>query len=582
MPFNWTTRTYTPVGDAVTAAPGQLITSANWNTIHADFSAALTTLAKSVTLNILDFGGDSTGTSDNTSPFNNAVAALGTSGGAIYFPAGTYLFNSGITVSFPAANAVYGFKIVGDGIDASTLKFHGGAGFTASYNTTNATGNQSVHFVDCTLVTDGANQGTGVTLTQNGGNNGPFTAINDFTRVAFRGSDGYGATNYWSTCVSINGVSNIVFNGCTFCGPSTGAAGIGGTGVNFTGLSNSQIATALSLYGCSFNLLNIGFNYGANCQSVNVDGCFFNSGTGINANSGLSATNQLFVRGCFFSQGTADGNAIVLQSAINYTLISNSAFVLTGSSTGGVDFVQASGFAIVGCQFQTSITTGVIGVNVTANSSSVAGLITDNVFGGFSGSSVPVAVQSGANNIIVRGNAFVGDANPPVANAGTGSITDWWWNNNHGGFAALIINGHGSSGDHGLAIAAGSTSTSDSSTTMISFATGNDLSQVGSVSRSGTGVAYNTTSDAALKENIVPSVRGVETVKRIPVHEYNHIGEDRRVQGFIAQHVQPHYPEAVNDQGKVMMLEYGRFAPLHHRAIQEIAERLEALEQRMR
>jgi|GEM_PF-1106995 len=50
-------------------------------------------------VSIQDFGGDSTGVSDNSTAFNAAKIALGPRGGTIYFSEGNYLFTSSLSVS---------------------------------------------------------------------------------------------------------------------------------------------------------------------------------------------------------------------------------------------------------------------------------------------------------------------------------------------------------------------------------------------------------------------------------------------------------------------------------------------------
>jgi hypothetical protein len=48
---------------------------------------------------VLDFGADNTGTRDSTTSITNAIAAMPASGGALYFPAGTYLVSSAIALN---------------------------------------------------------------------------------------------------------------------------------------------------------------------------------------------------------------------------------------------------------------------------------------------------------------------------------------------------------------------------------------------------------------------------------------------------------------------------------------------------
>src|SRR5260221_14538046 len=50
---------------------------------------------------VLKYGADPTGVSDSTTAINNAIAAMPSAGGALYFPAGTYTVSSTITIRKP-------------------------------------------------------------------------------------------------------------------------------------------------------------------------------------------------------------------------------------------------------------------------------------------------------------------------------------------------------------------------------------------------------------------------------------------------------------------------------------------------
>ncbi len=105
---------------------------------------------------------------------------------------------------------------------------------------------------------------------------------------------------------------------------------------------------------------------------------------------------------------------------------------------------------------------------------------------------------------------------------------------------------------------------------------------VGTVITSGSATAYNTSSDQRLKENIKPSVAGLDRLMKIPVKDFNFIVEPKlRVQGFIAQELYGIYPEAVRtngDNGKAPLksgetpwqVDYGRLTPLLVKAVQEL------------
>jgi Chaperone of endosialidase len=99
----------------------------------------------------------------------------------------------------------------------------------------------------------------------------------------------------------------------------------------------------------------------------------------------------------------------------------------------------------------------------------------------------------------------------------------------------------------------------------------------GWIGQSASAVVYNTSSDRRLKENIAPSSRGLDTLLRIPVDDFNFIADPKKikVQGFIAQDLYELYPEAVAVGGddpkkKPWAVDYGRVTPLLIKAIQEL------------
>ena len=110
----------------------------------------------------------------------------------------------------------------------------------------------------------------------------------------------------------------------------------------------------------------------------------------------------------------------------------------------------------------------------------------------------------------------------------------------------------------------------------------------GSISRSGTtGVAYNTSSDYRLKENVAPVDNAAARVKALKPCRFNFIGEERTVDGFLAHEAQEVVPEsvtgdkdAVDADGKPMYqgIDQSKLVPLLTAALQEALERIEALE----
>ena len=110
----------------------------------------------------------------------------------------------------------------------------------------------------------------------------------------------------------------------------------------------------------------------------------------------------------------------------------------------------------------------------------------------------------------------------------------------------------------------------------------------GDISQSTNAVAFNTTSDRRLKENIAPTTAGLAVLGRIGVADFNFKAdaEKTRVQGFIAQDLYTVYPEAVtvggdDPQKKPWSVDYGRLTPLLVKAVQEVKAELDALTVRL-
>ena len=111
--------------------------------------------------------------------------------------------------------------------------------------------------------------------------------------------------------------------------------------------------------------------------------------------------------------------------------------------------------------------------------------------------------------------------------------------------------------------------------TFISFR-GSDGNVDGTIKPNGSGaVAYNTTSDKRLKENIVDSVFSIDDLMRIPIREYNYIGINKSQTGFIAQELYEVIPSAVSVGGDdpnkdPWTVDYGKVTPHIIKSIQDL------------
>ena len=108
-----------------------------------------------------------------------------------------------------------------------------------------------------------------------------------------------------------------------------------------------------------------------------------------------------------------------------------------------------------------------------------------------------------------------------------------------------------------------------------------NTSLVGTVSVTGSGVTYNTTSDLRLKENIEPLVATDKLMAMNPVsYNWKADPDGPRSMGFIAQEMKEVMPEAVavgNDEDAMMSMDYGRITPILVSALQDAHRKIEEL-----
>ena len=116
---------------------------------------------------------------------------------------------------------------------------------------------------------------------------------------------------------------------------------------------------------------------------------------------------------------------------------------------------------------------------------------------------------------------------------------------------------------------------------MIFFAGDND--EVGSVSMSnleqGTGVAYNTSSDARLK-NVTGKARGLEVINALNPVAFDWKKTGVSDEGLIAQEVEHYIPNIVQEGNNgYYQLDYGKLVTPLIKAVQEQQKQIEELKQ---
>jgi len=112
---------------------------------------------------------------------------------------------------------------------------------------------------------------------------------------------------------------------------------------------------------------------------------------------------------------------------------------------------------------------------------------------------------------------------------------------------------------------------------------------IGTISQNGIiSVAYNTSSDYRLKENVVPLTGAIDRLNDLQVHRFNFIADpDYTVDGFIAHEAADVVPEcvtgekdAIDDDGNPIYqgIDQSKLVPLLTAALQEAIARIETLE----
>jgi len=117
-------------------------------------------------------------------------------------------------------------------------------------------------------------------------------------------------------------------------------------------------------------------------------------------------------------------------------------------------------------------------------------------------------------------------------------------------------------------------------------------SRIGSITQnSTTSVAFNTSSDHRLKENVADMTGAIDRVKQLAPKRFNFIADaDTTVDGFLAHEAQAVVPEAVtgthnevDDDGNAVMqgIDQSKLVPLLTGALQEAITKIETLETEM-
>lgn len=333
-------------------------------------------------LNICWFGVAPNSSTDTTNPLLNALSALPSQGGTVYFPSGVFTFNESVTYNYPSitTNPVFSVSFVGNGQNATILNWPSTESGTAGIVLNLSSSAHTVHFRDMSITTGYTCSTTGITVNQSYFSNDNWSQ-SDFIRLTFAGypfTTDLFPSAYWGFGIDIVGLATVSYDTLLFfMGEESGTAIsiAGGSGANeYSVVHNLSKVTTWNG--------NVALLYGTQLQGVTLSQCSFTDClTGVHVPSGANGCDQLSI---VASQLACIDNAISIQTDFNTLYASSNLFYYPYSGavaainiTGVVTFASIVGNSFFGLPTGsgTVTSTGII------TGPSTSGVISGNVFG---------------------------------------------------------------------------------------------------------------------------------------------------------------------------------------------------------
>ena len=394
--------------------------------------------------NIKQFGGDPTGVTDTKTAFDNAVAAGYTS---IYFPSGTYLFSSGVSLSGQ------NIHIFGDGPQNSIIYCDGGASgfdwltFVGDY-TQFGSDQLVVENLSIKAATDsGVAQGVAIKATINAGataNKQPVSSvIISNVEIGPAVNSACFATGIELDTCHMAKITNCYISGFMTTSASAGTrAGIGIDIYSRFTTNNNVKATDFNIENCVIFQCTTGIQCNNNADSnknwaegLHIDGCtVLNCTTGIKlGESSTAAADGLpgwFIDNCHI---TATDYCVDFQNGSQFFFSNNLLYALGGTNFYGfyIESAQNPGYETNGIISNNTLVSQENGTTVvysgttygvyffgTATPGTLSVLVTGNNFNNFDTSGYASALATGIvltpSNRIISGGSW--------SDAGTGNI----------------------------------------------------------------------------------------------------------------------------------------------------------------
>jgi hypothetical protein len=331
----------------------------------------------------------------------------------------------------------------------------------------------------------------------------------------------------------------------------------------------------------------VGFVQNSDITSSDSLHAFIDSGSNI-LNSGrlnglfvgMPVTNSNYLQATVFSGTIADSDFTnIVGSGLTVSATDYSNLQASNSSFTNNDYLSANGNNLSVDQVNHS---NIIGNNLTVTSAAGNDQF-DYAYIGANG--------VGTINTLLNFNGFDSYINQSTGNLGVGTnapsakldVRDA--NNTSGTGVAQVTNTNNTNTSDGIIVTAGSNAGSGAQLMQFKRPDG---TVIGSITQAtATTVAFNTTSDERLKENIVDTSFSLDTVLALKVHDYDYKADpdQTKITGFIAQELYKLFPQAVSvgtdtvdangNLTNPWQVDYSKLTPILAKGIQDLNAKLE-------
>ncbi len=484
---------------------------------------------------------------------NVAITSTATTSSALTLTANSLTTGKGIDITSTSATTLSSGALIGVTANSATTATGGlvqinanalttgvGLNLTSTNTTTLSTG--ALFRITANSLTTGGNAGGVAQIQMNAATTARGLSITSTSAGLTSGSLLYISTST-TGAVATNGVVSINASGAY---SSTSNAGLLNVAANatLTGTLANFSATALTS--------GVAINVAGPTSGSTFTGSLFNAST---ATTGAASNG--FVRFNFSAAHTGNGFQIDDATATG-----------TGMAINATALTSGTGLNIAGPTSGSTLTGTLLNISTATTGAATNGFARFN----FTGAHTGVGFQLD-DTATTTGTAMA--INVTGLTTGTG---------------LKIANTTSISSADNLVILTGGNNAGAETGTHIQFQRA-DGTVIGSIAQNAaTTVAYNTTSDARLKENITDTHYDLNTVLALKIHDYDYLADPNHTQltGLIAQELYTLYPgavtvgtDAVDDQGRLTnpwSIDYGKLTPLLAKGLQDLNGKVDALD----